>query len=86
MTPATNNPWPMAANGEAIHPSPNRSNAAAPTIVIILLIGPIGDFSDVGKMWVTILNTRIKHGDVNSSTWITNRTGMNATSNGKSCK
>ena len=55
-------------NEEAIHPSSNRSSVDSPTIVIILLIGPIGDLVDVRKVWMTILNTRIKHGDMNSST------------------
>ncbi len=67
ITPATNNPWPMAKN-EIVELFNTMENIGFRTIMIILFISPIGYFSNIRKMWMTILNTCIKYGYMNTGT------------------
>jgi hypothetical protein len=67
ITPATNNPWPIAKTKHLNHWR-IQSNIYFHTIMFILLISPICHFSNIRKMWMTILNTCIKYGYMNSTT------------------
>jgi hypothetical protein len=56
------------AKNEIVELFNTMENIGFRTIMIILFISPIGYFSNIRKMWMTILNTCIKYGYMNTGT------------------